>query len=330
MQDAVRKLPPTHNLQPGPEPRAEPEPKPQPEPVPEAEEEPEPELESEPAKEPDFYPHPHPLVEEPAHELPPPPVIPEQLNFVNPLDIFNAPPPRPPLPPLSMGDFHIWGKRARDPEPKEEKSEVEEPCMNAADTEPVTSVKASSTQEQMTIKNTQKQELQVKEEPWTEPKKEVRPEPKIESVRVKSSPHSSVTNSPALSMRSPGIIKRSPAPIPRPINTTPLMVAIAEECLGKARSSVHDVAMSLDSKLVDEYQRLIATALSCLEAALQNSKLAPREEARLRMRYAAILQEETENLMEAETALGKGITLCDKVRLRSLPAEVFYILLSND
>lgn len=91
------------------------------------------------------------------------------------------------------------------------------------------------------------------------------------------------------------------------------MVAIAEECLEKARSSVHDVAMSLDPEKVDEYQKLIATSLSCLEAVMQNNKLAPREEARLRMRYAAILHEETENLMEAETALGKGISLCDKV-----------------
>ena len=91
------------------------------------------------------------------------------------------------------------------------------------------------------------------------------------------------------------------------------MVAIAEECLQAARNSVHDVAMSLEAGQIDEYQRLIATSLSCLEAAMQNSKLAPREEARLRMRYAALLQEETDNLMEAEMALGKGITLCDKV-----------------
>lgn len=93
------------------------------------------------------------------------------------------------------------------------------------------------------------------------------------------------------------------------------MVAIAEECLDKARASVHDVAMSLHPKRVDEYQKLIATSLSCLEATLQNSRLSPREEARLRLRYAATMQEETDNIMEAETALGKGITICDKVGL---------------
>lgn len=97
------------------------------------------------------------------------------------------------------------------------------------------------------------------------------------------------------------------------------MVAIAEECLEKARSAVHDVAMSLHPERVDEYQKLMATSLSCLEATLQNCKLSPREEARVRLRYAATLQEETENLMEAEMALGKGISLCDKVR------RVFYL-----
>lgn len=72
--------------------------------------------------------------------------------------------------------------------------------------------------------------------------------------------------------------------------------------------------MALCPNQVGEYQELIATALSCLESALQgNNQLAPREEARVRIRYAALLQEETENLMEAETALAKGITLCDKV-----------------
>lgn len=91
------------------------------------------------------------------------------------------------------------------------------------------------------------------------------------------------------------------------------MVAIAEECLDKARASSHDVAMSLCPNQVDEYQKLIATGLSCLEAAMQSNRLPPREDARVRLRYAAILQEETENLMEAETAIGKGITLCEKV-----------------
>ncbi|KAL6822176.1 cohesin loading factor domain-containing protein [Trichoderma camerunense] len=152
----------------------------------------------------------------------------------------------------------------------------------------------------------------------------------VPDARIKRSPHSSVTNSPSLSMRSPSITKKSPAvtPKPRPVNTAPLMIAVAEECLEKARNASHDVAMTLCPNQVDEYQELIATSLSCLEAALQsNTQLAPREEARVRLRYAALLQEETENLMEAETALAKGIPLCDKHRLFDLKYCMQYLML---
>ncbi len=64
-----------------------------------------------------------------------------------------------------------------------------------------------------------------------------------------------------------------------------------------------------------EYHKLIATGLRCLQVVLDNTKLAPRLEARVRFRYASILCEETNNVMEAETALTKGITLCERVLL---------------
>ena len=102
-------------------------------------------------------------------------------------------------------------------------------------------------------------------------------------------------------------------PKPRPVNTVPIMAAIAEECLTKARKSAHDVAMSSDESALDEYQALVTTSLSCYEAILRDKTLSPREEALTRLRYATVVQEETENWMEAETALTKGVTLCDKV-----------------
>ncbi|KFA76317.1 hypothetical protein S40288_02982 [Stachybotrys chartarum IBT 40288] len=155
------------------------------------------------------------------------------------------------------------------------------------------------------------------------------PDAKPEYPRVKSSPHSSVANSPAQTARSPSISKKSPAVQhkPRPVDTLPIMVAVAEECLDKAHASVHDVAMSMHPDFVDEYQRLIATSLACLEATLQSNRLTPRDEARVRLRYAALLQEETENLMVAETALTKGIALCDKHRLFDLKYCMQYLML---
>ena len=127
------------------------------------------------------------------------------------------------------------------------------------------------------------------------------------------SPKVSASQSPAasvgrISSKSPAVSNK-----PSPYNATPMMVALAEEFITKARAAAPTVAASLQSDQVEEYQKMIGTGLGCLEAALQSQRLSPRQEARVRLRYAAVLQEETENIMEAETTLSKGITVCDKV-----------------
>lgn len=100
---------------------------------------------------------------------------------------------------------------------------------------------------------------------------------------------------------------------PLQVETLPLLVCVAEDCFSKARASVIGAGRSRDANAVGEYHKLIATGLGCLEVAMQSNKLWPRLEARLRLRYAGVLIEETANTMEAETALTKGISLCDKV-----------------
>lgn len=100
---------------------------------------------------------------------------------------------------------------------------------------------------------------------------------------------------------------------PLQVETLPLLVCVAEDCFSKARASVAETGRSKDPNAVNEYHKLIATGLGCLEVAMQSNKLWPRLEARLRLRYAAILIEETTNTMEAETALTKGISECEKV-----------------
>lgn len=110
---------------------------------------------------------------------------------------------------------------------------------------------------------------------------------------------------------------RSPAPtpglIPHHQDTNSLLVCVAEEMFSTAHREVLRLADSLDARGVQEYQKMIATGLGCLETVLSSNKLLPRLEAKLQLRYASILCEETNNIMEAETALTKGITLCDKV-----------------
>lgn len=99
-----------------------------------------------------------------------------------------------------------------------------------------------------------------------------------------------------------------------PTSNASVLAAAAEELIEKARSASSAIAANPQSRQIDEYQKMIATALACFESALQGKRLTPKQEARVRLRYAAILHEETENIAEAETTLSKGITLCDKVR----------------
>ena len=75
-----------------------------------------------------------------------------------------------------------------------------------------------------------------------------------------------------------------------------------------------------------QYQKLIATGLGCLEAALNEGGLEPCIEAKIRLRYAGVLMEETDNMMEAETALSKGISLCEQNRFFDLKYSMQVLL----
>ncbi|KAJ2894112.1 hypothetical protein MKZ38_007925 [Zalerion maritima] len=150
------------------------------------------------------------------------------------------------------------------------------------------------------------------------------PSPRMESSKVaKPDPRraSSVASGVA---RSPSL---TPSLHHQPVDNVALLTCIAEDCFARANGVIQKVAENMDDRLVDEYHRLVATGLGCLEAALQSNKLAPRLEARIRLRYASILSEETENLMEAESVLVKGVSLCDKHRLSDLKYYMQFILL---
>jgi hypothetical protein len=103
----------------------------------------------------------------------------------------------------------------------------------------------------------------------------------------------------------------------QPVDTPMLLIALAEEYFSAAHKLGSSAARAMVENLMDEYQKLMATGLRCLEAAFKKTRLAPRLEAKIRLRYASVLFEETENYMEAETALNQGIILCEQVRKKS-------------
>ena len=101
--------------------------------------------------------------------------------------------------------------------------------------------------------------------------------------------------------------------VPAQIDRPRLMIALAEEFFEAAHKLAPGISVSMSPEALEEYHKLMATGLGVLDAILKHGKMPPRMEANIRLRYAGVLYEETENSMEAESTLGKGIALCDRV-----------------
>ncbi|KAI9762321.1 MAG: hypothetical protein M4579_000470 [Chaenotheca gracillima] len=104
-----------------------------------------------------------------------------------------------------------------------------------------------------------------------------------------------------------------------------LLLYLSEEYLRAAHDRGMTIALGKNELEVQQYHKLVASGLACLESVLKKWRLRPRQEAIARLRYASILYEETENSMETEEQLGKGITLCDRNRLLDLKYQMQYL-----
>lgn len=104
-----------------------------------------------------------------------------------------------------------------------------------------------------------------------------------------------------------------PSPNVVQLDQAMLLASLAEEFFDAAHNMAPSVVKLMDMGNVATYQKLISTGLGCLEAALKHMKLAPRIEATVRLRYAGVLYEETDDLEKAERSLSTGIALCERV-----------------
>ncbi|ESZ91967.1 hypothetical protein SBOR_7624 [Sclerotinia borealis F-4128] len=116
--------------------------------------------------------------------------------------------------------------------------------------------------------------------------------------------------------------KPSNAPLDYPL----LMVSLAEEYFGAAHELAPAVAVAMTEKNVHEYHKLITLGLECLTIALKQLKLPARLEAKVRLRIAGIVYEETSNYAEAETMLGQGILLCERNHYYDLKYVMQFLL----
>lgn len=105
-----------------------------------------------------------------------------------------------------------------------------------------------------------------------------------------------------------------------------LLLSLAEDYFSAARSQAWPRESNHEKNTMRQYYKLIATGLACLETLLKRFKLQPQMEANVRLRYASILYEETENILEAEQCLSEGMKLCDRYRIFDLKHNMEHLL----
>jgi tetratricopeptide (TPR) repeat protein len=129
----------------------------------------------------------------------------------------------------------------------------------------------------------------------------------IENVPPPNVPQSQANLKPAT--------KPQPQQDETPLDYQQLLLSLADEYLAAAHGPGMLVALEKRQASADQYYKLVATALGCIESVLQNWRLQPLKEAQIRLRYVQVLFEETDNDLDSETALSKGIELCERNKL---------------
>lgn len=112
-------------------------------------------------------------------------------------------------------------------------------------------------------------------------------------------------------------------------NNPLLLITLGEQYLAAAYRCSADAAVSGASASIDQYHKLLATTIGCFESFLITNRVADSAlKARVSLRLARILLEETDNDAMIEDVLGKGIALCERHRLVDLRYSMQYLLVS--
>lgn len=105
-----------------------------------------------------------------------------------------------------------------------------------------------------------------------------------------------------------------------PIDYRLLLLSLADDYIAQARLLTADIVDRERDAAPEQYYRLMATGMRCLERCISTHSPGEdhRAEALLRLRYAVLLYEETDNKEELETLLGLSISFCERNRLLDL------------
>jgi hypothetical protein len=97
-----------------------------------------------------------------------------------------------------------------------------------------------------------------------------------------------------------------------------MLLSAADEYVAAARGMVSLLMRHQREADVRQYHKLMAAGLGCMDTVLREFNMLPRDEAKLRLRYAGLLIEETDNTTEIDEVFSKQISLCNRCRLQSL------------
>ncbi|KAK6432434.1 hypothetical protein LTR95_011391, partial [Oleoguttula sp. CCFEE 5521] len=108
--------------------------------------------------------------------------------------------------------------------------------------------------------------------------------------------------------------------VPPSIHDLTVLLALADEYLTAAHSmSAHLCSGDATEEHWETYHAMIATTLGCLESASKDwGTHEPRKQARIRLKLAEVLLEETTNSEELADLLVKGIDHCERERLTDI------------
>lgn len=113
-----------------------------------------------------------------------------------------------------------------------------------------------------------------------------------------------------------------------PVDYQVLLLALADEYISKAHSMASILARDMREVDLDQYHKLIASGLGCMESVLRNFKFpSPTMEARLVHRYCTLLFDETENDDVAHEMLTRTVKMCERNKLIDLRYSLIHLQL---
>lgn len=189
----------------------------------------------------------------------------------------------------------------------------------------IRSVQTTPVQSTPSHKTPVQQSRQVQMTPTQQTQSQYNPSQQSSS-QTKSHPKVVIPLPPSHQLTSP--TKAVPAQLPQkasPADLSVLLLSAADEYIAAARSIGSTIARQKKNSDVRQYYKLMSTAMGCMDATLRKFNMQPRDEARLRLRYASLLIEETDNTTEIDEILSKGISLCARCRFQDLRYSMLHL-----